>query len=199
MIDSSHQSLEKKLPGGEASFSFFRAPIQNTVPCRVVTVSDVYRYLTGEYARVRTARLREITDRAVARKYKATQFDYCTFSGVFERRGDAALVRHSGLMCLDFDHLAEPEALFARLLTDRYFPTKLLFRSPSGDGLKWVIGVKLGDMAHADYFDAVRRYVSWQYGVEVDATGRDGSGACFWPYDADAYVEKFSMYPQKIE
>ena len=46
-----------------------------------------------------------------ARNFKAANFDYCTFSGIFTVTNDKALVEHSGLLCLDFDHLKDVVAL----------------------------------------------------------------------------------------
>ena len=42
-----------------------------------------------------------------AKRYKATHFDYCTFSGLFRKRNEKELIMHSGLMCLDFDHVED--------------------------------------------------------------------------------------------
>lgn len=87
-------------------FSFFRKPIQNVEPCRAITVVDVYRYVVGHYAKQQTEILRAMTSPSDAKKYKAAHFDYCTFSGLFRRRNEKELILHSGLMCLDFDHIA---------------------------------------------------------------------------------------------
>ena len=114
------------LPHGEACFSFFRAPIHNTVPYKAITLHDAYRYIRGAYAHKQTAHLRTLTDAKAVRSCKATWFDYCTFSGTFSRRSDSALLHHSGLLCVDFDHVDDCEVLFEALLTDGYFETQLL-------------------------------------------------------------------------
>lgn len=82
-------------------FSFFRKPIQNTEPYRAITVVDVYRYVVGHYAKQQTETLRTMPSSSEAKKFKATHFDYCTFSGLFRRRNEKELLQHSGLMCLD--------------------------------------------------------------------------------------------------
>lgn len=176
------------LPHGEACFSFFRAPIHNTVPYKAITLHDAYRYIRGAYAHKQTAHLRTLTDAKAVRSCKATWFDYCTFSGTFSRRSDSALLHHSGLLCVDFDHVDDCEVLFEALLTDGYFETQLLFRSPSGDGLKWIIPIDLTHTTHADYFGAVAHYIHQTYRVEVDRSGRDLSRACFLPHDPHAYI-----------
>lgn len=170
------------------TFSFFRAPISNTFPHQSISLLDVYHYLIGHFARQRTLMLRGIADVQQARRYKANKFDYCCFSGVFSKRSDKALIRHSGLICIDFDHLPDPNDLFRRLLLDDYFDTQLLFHSPSGDGLKWIIPIDLEEYTHGDYFQAIAAYILQRYSVQIDKSGRDISRACFLPYDPEAYI-----------
>lgn len=169
-------------------FSFFRSPITNIQPYKSITLVDVFHYITGDYARARTEKLRSFSDAKRARNFKAANFDYCTFSGIFTVRNDKALVEHSGLLCLDFDHLKDVDGLFRRLLEDEYFETQLLFRSPSGDGLKWIVPINVAEMPHADYFRAVANYVLETYGVEVDKSGKDVPRACFLPFDPEAFI-----------
>lgn len=172
----------------EISFSFFKAPVTNTQPHKNISLLDAFKYITGDYARDRTAKLRRIEDVKKARNFKAANFDYCTFSGTFRIRNDKALIEHSGLLCLDFDHLSDVQSLFERLLIDEYFETQLLFRSPSGDGLKWIVPINVAELPHGDYFRAVANYVRSVYGVEVDKSGRDVSRACFLPFDPQAFI-----------
>ena len=113
-------------------FSFFRKPIQNIEPIRAVGIVDVYRYITGHYAQPQTEALRLMATSPEAKRYKATHFDYCTFSGLFRKRNERELIMHSGLMCLDFDHVENIMELKQKLLNHEYFDTELLFVSPSG-------------------------------------------------------------------
>lgn len=191
-------------------FSFFKAPITNLSPYKHITLLDAYNYITGKFAKKRTEVLRSLRSRRTssgdnfyaqktARTYKATYFDYCTFSGTFFNRNDKALIKHSGLLCLDFDHIdanatggIHLEELRSRLLQDSCFNTQLLFRSPSGDGLKWVIEI-FPDFPdpqsnHVEYFTAVANYIRSTYGVEVDKSGKNISRACFLPYDPECYI-----------
>ena len=178
---------------GEASFSFFKAPVSNITPHSQTTLVQIFNAIKGNYYEERTSNLRAFADGKLARLYKAQHFDYCTFSGVFTTRNDKSLVKHSGLLCIDFDHLNSVEILFKSLLQDDYFDTQLLFRSPSGDGLKWIIQINpplrdLGSFSHGEYFAAVANYIRQAYGVEVDKSGRDLSRACFLPHDPNAYI-----------
>ena len=186
----------KSLPFGEvggALFSFFKAPVRNTIPHKSISLLDAYNYIVGDYAKQRTEKLRGIKEPKQARQYKASTFDYCTFSGMFQTRNDKALISHSGLLCIDFDHLQNVDLLRNQLLQDEYFETQLLFVSPSGDGIKWIIQISppvgdLGGFSHSNYFAAVANYILQTYGVEVDKSGRDISRACFLPHDPQAFI-----------
>ena len=181
----------KSLPFGEvggAFFSFFKAPVRNTIPHKSISLLDAYNYIVGDYAKQRTEKLRSIEDPKQARQFKASTFDYCTFSGMFQTRNDKALISHSGLLCIDFDHLQSVDLLRNQLLQDVYFDTQMLFVSPSGDGLKWLIPIDTKQTTHSNYFAAVANYILQTYGVEVDKSGRDISRACFLPHDPQAYI-----------
>jgi len=180
-------------PMGDLGFSFFKAPVRNTIPHKSICLLDAYNYIVGDYAKQRTEKLRGIKDHKQARQFKASTFDYCTFSGMFQTRNDKALISHSGLLCIDFDHLQSVDLLRKQLLQDEYFDTQMLFVSPSGDGLKWIIKISppsgdLGGCSHSNYFAAVANYILQTYGVEVDKSGRDISRACFLPHDPQAYI-----------
>ena len=175
-------------PSSAPLFSFFRAPITSTVPYKSITLFEAYLYIIGKPAQKRTADLRAITDKTQAKRFKSNCFDYCCFSGVFTKRNANALVQHSGLMCIDFDHLPDPDDLRQKLLFDEYFDTQLLFRSPSGDGLKWIIPVDLSEYTHGEFFEAVAEHILQGYGVQIDKSGSDVSRACFLPYDPHAYI-----------
>ena len=181
------------------ALSFFKAPIKNTIPHKTVSLVQVYNAITGEYYKQHTEKLRSITDVVQARKYKATNFDYCTFSGVFTARNDKSLVTHSELMCIDFDHVQNIDTLRQSLLADEYFDTQLLFVSPSGDGLKWIIEINTRKAPHGEYFASVANYILQTYSVEVDKSGKDISRACFLPFDPNAFINPLLLNKHEQE
>ncbi len=169
-------------------FSFFKAPVTNRFPHKSITVLDAYNYIAGPYARQQTEELRAITDKKKAALYKQSRFAYATFCGEFLTRSNDSVKTVSGLLCLDFDHIPDVDALRRQLLQDSYFTTALAFRSPSGDGLKWIIEIDTGTLSHSDYFRAVANYITRAYGIEPDKSGKDISRACFLPHDPEAYI-----------
>ena len=171
-------------------FSFFKAPISNTKPYKSITIRDAYNYIVGHYAKKETEQLRSFKDKSRAKIYKASNFAYATFSGEFETRSNNAVKASSGLLCIDFDHIVKLEVLADKLLKDEYFTTALLFRSPSGDGLKWVIEIPSTDLTHQDFFRAVENYILHAYGIHIDKACKDISRACFLPHDPQAYINE---------
>lgn len=199
-------------------FSFFKAPVTTTVSHRTVNLWQIYNAIRGPYYQPQTEALRALVslqregraDKNEPKRYKSLHFDYACFSGTFARRTDSALLQHSSLLCLDFDHVdtwcaarspladtldhPDPEAIRGvyglryALLNDDYFDTQLLFRSPSGDGLKWVVEIDLTHGTHAQYFEALSHYLQATYGVSVDPSGRNLSRACYLPHDPDAVI-----------
>lgn len=175
-------------------FSFFNAPVRNVHPKGNLNLVEVYNFVkSGKYVSI-TEQLRAIETKDEARKFKATKFDYATFSGTFSIRNDKALIRHSGLMAIDFDHIPDIQQFKEQLLKDEYFETELLFVSPSGDGLKWIISINITEATHRNFFLAIANYIKEVYRVEVDKSGKDVSRACFLPHDPGAYINPKYSY-----
>ncbi len=168
--------------------SYFKNPVQNTIPFQEMSLVQIYRKIKSDAFKSQTQKLRTILDKKEARKYKSSNFHYATFSGTFSKRSDAELKEHSGLLTVDFDHLENVSALKEKLLHDEYFETEMMFVSPSGDGLKWIIPIDLSQASHQEYFQAVFNYVKHTYGYSIDESGKDVSRACFLPHDSEVYI-----------
>ncbi len=168
--------------------SFFRKPISNIHPYENCNLKQIYDLIKSANYSETTHTLRAIEDSEQSRSFKAKNFDYVTFSGTFDKRSDKSLISHSNLLAIDFDHVTDIKKLKKSLLEDRYFETELMFTSPSGDGLKWVIPIDLNQGLHRDYFKAVSNYINYTYQIEIDQSGSDISRACFIPHDADVFI-----------
>ncbi len=169
-------------------FSFFKSPVTNIYPEKEMNLVEVYELIKGDAYIAQTDTLRSLVSRDDARRFKANQFDYACFSGIFSKRSDKALLKHSGLLTIDFDHIPKLQQLKEKLLQDEYFDTELMFVSPSGDGLKWIIPIDITENTHQNFFVAISAYIKEVYNIEVDKTGKDVSRACFLPYDPEAYI-----------
>lgn len=179
--------------GAPAKFSFFRCPVKNTVPQRAITLCEAYQLIRSDSYKRETDALRTIADKKEVRNFKAEYFNYVCFSGTFSKRSAHALIQHSGLMVLDFDHIDDVYGLKRRLLDDRFFVTQLLFVSPSGDGVKWIISIDLNKNSHLNWFNAIANYIRLTYGLTIDPTGKDVCRATFLPHDADVYLHPYCL------
>lgn len=180
--------------------SFFRRPIRNTRPCRDASPEDIWKYLTSDYAKANTEALRHIADPKERSRFKAEHFDYICPGGLFRSRKESDLVKPSGYLVVDFDHIPDPEGLVLLLANEENFETVLAFRSPSGDGVKWILNLPQGvtkpdgtPFTYGEFFTIISNYVRRAYGYEADPSGRDICRACFLPYDPDAFLNPFFL------
>jgi hypothetical protein len=177
-----------KLKSDLRKFSFFKQPITNTKPYKNIGLIDAYNAIRQQCFKSVTEELRKISDKNMARKFKSVNFNYVTFSGVFTHRSISSLVEHSCFMVIDFDDLPSPIDTKEMLLKDSEIETQLLFLSPSGNGLKWVIEIDLEIATHEQYFYGIRNYLKQKYNLSLDESGKDVSRACFLPYDKDVFI-----------
>ena len=178
------------------NISYFKAPIRNTQPYKDVSPSDVAKVIKGNFFKEKTDNLRELSDVDKARKFKSDNFDYVTFSGTFTERKKTALVEYSSLIALDFDHV-EVENIKNKLLNQKDIDTVLLFVSPSGDGIKWIVPSTTKD-EHEKVFRMYQRYCKELFDLDVDESGKDIARACFIPHDENVvFNESFEF--RKLE
>ena len=174
--------------------SFFRRPIKNTKPCREASPQDIYKYLVSDYAKAHTEHIRTIADNRERSRYKAANLDYITPGGTFRSRKENELIQASGYMVIDFDHIPNARGLVKRLANDTNFETILAFRSPSGDGVKWIVALPDTNkpdgtpFTYGEFFTILSNYSKKIYGIEADPSGKDICRACFLPHDPDAFI-----------
>lgn len=170
-----------------STFSYFKRPIQNKWPSKEMTLGEAYQLIKGDYYKVQTLALRDLPQ-SEARLYKEKHFDYICPSGTFSNRKNEALIQHSGLMVIDLDHLHGVAELKRVLIEDPYFDTELMFTSPSGMGLKWIVSIDINEGTQLEWFLAISNYLRGTYRLEADPSGKDVARACFLCWDKDAYI-----------
>ena len=188
-------------------FSYFLPPITNTRPARCVTLEEVYEMIASEKWAQTTRSLRSLRKGEQA-DFKRRQLPFVTFSGIFSARHSEHIVRHSGLMCFDFDHVGDEIAvrkLQQLLVADPTLNVQLAFRSPSGDGLKVVVECfSLTDNAnklirwHNAQYAHIASYIEQRYNVKVDKTN-DIARACFLCHDPKAYYNSQLKKSEEIQ
>lgn len=146
-----------------------------------ITIDKVVQRIKGGRSALLVNQLRQTEDKKKRTELKKQLPSIC-FSGLFSKREDKALIQHSGLIAIDFDHVNERlHELKDRLKNDKY--TFLLFISPSGDGLKLVVKIPADAKTHAFSASALTDY----YKDEKLDEFKDVSRICFESYDPDIY------------
>jgi len=111
-----------------------------------------------------------------------------TWSGTFKKRNVKSLLQYSQLICLDIDKLND-EGIFNtawfKLSTDPR--TFILFRSPSGNGIKVVFKTDAAPDQHKDYFLSLEKEFHEKYDIEIDPSGKDICRLCFLSFDTNLY------------
>jgi len=119
------------------------------------------------------------------------------FSGTFNKRTDASLLEHSGLICLDFDGYAKQKELLQdkeTLSKNKYVFS--VFISPSGNGLKVLVKVPADAENHTNYFNSLEKYFNSEY---FDKTSKNISRVCYESYDPLIFVNDNSSLWDLIE
>lgn len=112
------------------------------------------------------------------------------FSGEFSNRNDKSILKHSGLICLDFDGFKtnkDLESARTKLTKDKY--SYAVFTSPSGNGLKVLVKIPKDIVNHTQYFLSLQDYYKME---EFDSTCKNISRVCYESYDSKLYINKDS-------
>ena len=186
---STNSTLIEKETSSMFTVSVFINPITNTTPKNIIDIAKVYHIISSnpKFKGICEA-IRGEENKEIVKELKRTKLPYFTPSGVFHSRSNNAIINHSGLICLDYDHITNVEELKDKLISDNTIPTVLLFNSPTNTGLKQIIRIPNNVDTHGDYFDALTKYIFTTHQVEVDKSGRDLARACFFSYDNQAYL-----------
>ena len=119
------------------------------------------------------------------------------FSGTFNKRSDASLVQHSGMICLDFDGYTKQKELLQdkeNLSKNKYVYS--VFISPSGNGLKVLVKVPADPENHTNYFNSLDKYFNSPY---FDKTSKNLSRVCYESYDPLIHVNENSSIWDSVE
>lgn len=149
------------------------------------TFADFLRDCLSVRERIERLRALPEDDKDAIASIKGTLPGY-TLSGVFApTRAKANLQKHSGLICLDIDHVAN----CGELMTDiaRLNIVAYVSRSASGRGVFVVVPLAYPNR-HTEQWEALRRYFKSRFNVEVDKQTKDTTRLRFVSYDADAII-----------
>lgn len=154
-----------------------------TEPSATLAVSELIEGIrNGRWAEEVTA-VRECGDKD-SRDAAKRSVPCVTVSGVFTKRNQSSLVRHSGFICIDIDTECNRTALGS----DPY--TYALFDSVSRQGV--AIMVKVKPDKHNESFDWLQQYYFDTYGVVIDSKPRNVVSLRFVSFDPDIVINESS-------
>lgn len=178
--------------------------VPQSKPLCACMIQDIYEKIRDyEFAGKETDELHTITDKKENSRYKLLKFYHATFACFSERRREEYVKTVTGYMVLDFDAKdirKNPEfaalsdkqmvrKLRRMLLKDSNIDTVLMFTSPNGNGVKWVIYIGAHEgLTHAEVFAAISAYIFNMYGIETDKSGSDIIRTCFICFDRGCYI-----------
>lgn len=190
-------------------FSAYNPPISSAyLPVGTLSLDDVWEQITDNTLKKQTDYLRSLLSQNNTEEYKRQKVKILpsvTFGGVFDYRstdktklseeGKVGLLQSSGLVIIDIDHLSELgyslDDLKERLSQDKESGVRLVFVSPSGDGLKVVCKVSstITDKdSYKEVYNSLRYYINSKYGDIVDKSGSDISRLCLLCQDKTARI-----------
>jgi hypothetical protein len=178
--------------------------IQNKVTdtsCKITSLDSVIdRIRTGGKQKDRIGEIRKLFVFGTKDEYDAAKktLPVIIFQGEFDKRAMSGLKKSSGLMILDFDHIAND---FKETITKLPF-VYIAFYSVSGEGVKALVQIPLvkSDVEYKEYFMSMQKYFDENFPNTLDPSGKDISRACFFTYDPDLYKNPDAIiWNQRIE
>ena len=157
-----------------------------------VTFGGVFDYRHRDPSSLREEKRRKLETETDPQKISKLRRDIETLEG---KRG---LLSLSGFITIDIDHISQSglslEELRDKLSRDRETGVRLVFVSPSGDGLKLVCKSAKDIRTISQYkevYQSLQNYINTAYSGEVDivdGSGKDVTRLCLLPFDSQAIL-----------
>ena len=131
--------------------------------------------------------IRKTKDKSEKQELKKRLPAIC-FSGIFNKRKDASIQEHSGLICLDFDGYDTPKKAQQdklKISKDKYVYSA--FISPSGLGIKVLVKIPKDADTHKDYFNSLKNHFNSPH---FDISCKNVSRVCYESFDPQIYVNE---------
>jgi len=149
--------------------------------------------LRGDW-REPVARVRELPADSQEQREAKLALPFCTWAGVFTRRSNSGLVRHSGQCGVDLDGLGEAGAVtvLQTAVADCY--CLAAFHSARAEGIRLIFKIPpCSPEDHVLAFEQVVLHVRNTYGHDPDASGKDVSRASFVSFDRGLWLNPSAL------
>lgn len=171
-------------PAGIAAPVSFGLDVRRPDLLETRTTGNVLLGIQSGTWRETIALVRSLPRDSAEQKSAKLALPYATWSGVFTRRANSGLVRHSGQCGIDLDDLGEAVAVtvLQAAVADRY--CLAAFRSARGEGVRLIFRIPpCSSENHAVAFAQVAEHVRNTYGRDADESGKDVSRTSFVSFD----------------
>lgn len=166
--------------------------VPSTTDAHLVPLHKVLERIRSEKAMPTILRIREQPTKELSDEIKKTLPVIC-FSGEFKGHRDGSnLIRHSGLIILDFDKMTPEEIEMRKEFLIKLPYVVSVFVSPSGKGIKCVIRI-LDGTKHLQHYQALLKEFP-----DADISTKDVARACFECADKDIYINYNAIPYTKI-
>jgi hypothetical protein len=174
------------------TITLFRSLFETKETAYKLTTEEVYQRIKEGVGGTKELieEIRALEDKE-ARNNKKKLLKAILFAGEFTQRNDAGLEKHSGLMITDFDEFESEQRLLEerdKLINCEF--CYMVFRSPSGNGLKAVVRIpESTPEEHNQRHVAFDKYINSEY---FDKVNKNVSRVCYESYDPDIYLNQYA-------
>jgi hypothetical protein len=159
-------------------------------PNGTLDINQLIEIIRYGYLKDVVADLRNTESKEAYSRVKQTQIPCVTLSGLFAERNARNLIRHSGLIQIDIDGVADYPSALNKLRNDPY--TYVCFKSPGGKGIKIVVKIFADEETHLEQFYALEYYYLTTHQLTIDGSCKDLARCMLLSYDPDLYCNPFS-------
>jgi hypothetical protein len=179
------------------NFRFSLFPnLYNTKPISEIDINALIEIIKYGYLSTEVEDLRKTISVDDYKEIKK-QLPAVTVSGLFKVRNLEGLVKHSGLIQIDIDKVADYDNLFNKLCNDTY--TYLCFKSPGGKGIKIIVKIFQSINTHAFQANSLVSYYKEKYDIEIDSQCKDIPRLMLLSYDPDIFCNPYSkIYAEQL-
>lgn len=162
--------------------------LRNTKPEQVVSLTDVLTEIASEKYKKQIDEIR--SQENPSKSPLKDKLPVFTPTGIFNHRSLAGLEDYNGLMCLDIDHVEDPELLKKKCKSLNY--VYAAFVTPSGKGLKVIIKTNATKENYREFEQKIADAFYTDSGAIRDKHCKDISRIQFVSYDPELYLNENS-------
>ncbi len=150
-----------------------------------IDINELYEIIKFGFLRKEIKELRRNNDTETRKDMKKSILPAVTLSGKFDQRSETGLLKHSGLLQIDFDASDNYNELFKKVTSDTY--TFMAFRSSGGNGIKVIVKIKASKETHESQFFALQEYYKNHFDIALKNSFKEISRAMVLSFDPDIY------------